>query len=160
MLRHSVIEPGSFQRPYLSAGHAADNPANTGARAAVAEPVRKVRLDLSRRDLATWPDHGSVSVQDFQRGPLTGGHATPSPGNTGDNNPVSPHTGAGHETYEHALGAYNASVARAGTEHITVTQEATSQPATARWSPPADMQATSVPQAADPGHLTGRAPGE
>lgn len=60
-------KPGSYQRPYLSSGHAAESAGSW-----------TVNIPPSTRT----PD-----ADDYQRGYLTEGHATPSPGDHGPNNP-------------------------------------------------------------------------
>lgn len=63
------MDPGKFKRPYLSAGHPpaaaqppGSNPSGTG----------------------TWTQ---ITAEDYGRGPLTSGHAAPSPGSKGSNVP-------------------------------------------------------------------------
>lgn len=57
------------------------------------------------------PGFRVVEPEDFTRGYLQAGHASASPGNLGDNNPVAPGMANGHQVCEHAVTAYNANVA-------------------------------------------------
>ena len=151
------VDPADYRRPYLSAGHSADSPMNTRVRAVTIDPATGGRS-------TTPPDDGGdvgkvVVAEDFARAPLIQGPALPSPGDLADNNSVAPVTGSG-TVYEHAAGIYNANAARERAQHVAAPHECVSEPAPARWSPPADLQVNAVPQPVNPGHLTGRAPGE
>jgi hypothetical protein len=171
------VNPGDYRRPYLSAGHAANSPAN-GRRGVVPEPPegggRSASLCTTPPDSgdagAARDDGGVEKVQPpgfrvaepeaFTRGPLTAGHETPSPGDRGDNSPVLPGTASGHEVYGHAAEAFNANVAAARAQHVMPSQACVAEPATSRWSPSPDLGARNVPVPASPGHLTGTVPGE
>ncbi len=77
------IAPGSFQRPYLTAGHAAENAAHNG------EP----NIPASTH---------TPAPEQFRRPLITDGHQADSPANKADNFDVKPVTGAARTYYTHA----------------------------------------------------------
>ena len=76
----SGIKPGSYQRPYLSAGHAAETAEQNGG--ANIPPSSKV-----------------PEPEQFHRPLITDGHEADSPANKEDNFPVTPRTGAARTYY-------------------------------------------------------------
>ena len=98
-------QPGSFRRPYLSAGHAAASPQY--------EPARTFPV-ISEHPAAT----------DFQRGYISGGHADQSPDNAGPQNlpdmrPASvgqpanvPYAGTMRDNAQHSLSAMHDHLSR------------------------------------------------
>ena len=113
LIKDAGVSPQDYQRPYLTAGHSADSPAN-GRRGVVPQPPEGGGRSTS---LCTTPDPDDdgpgdvdgvakvVVPEAFDRGYLTAGHALPSPADAGDSNPVTAVTGSGHATYEHAAGS-------------------------------------------------------
>ncbi len=147
------ISPQDFRRGYLTAGPAADSPANTGRRVPVPPPGDD-----------DGPGEGTgvekvIDATDFDRGYLDAGHAAASPGDMGDSNPVAPRTGSGTETYRHAAETYNVNAARERLQHVAVSHECVSEAVPARWSPPSDLNARNVPVPRAAG-ATRKAPGE
>lgn len=109
------------------------------------------------------PDFRVRAAENFHAGPLTAGHAAPSPADVGDNNPASPVTGSGRATYDHGVTAYNVNVQQACADHVMPSQTCEARPAPAQYSPPRGMQADAVPRPVSPSGLaghTGHAPGE
>lgn len=137
-----ALSPDSFQRDYLMRGHAAESPANTGG--------REYPVPL--------PESDPAEPGDFNRPWLRDGHQAPSPGDGPGDNSCPPGTPGGR-VYQ-ALGSqWLANQARARREHVEPSAAAMPEPATARWSPPRDLRAASVPE-----HVSARmiamAPGE
>ena len=112
--------PSHFMRPFLSAGHAADSPANTGMRATTAVP-----------------DAPQIEDRDFTRGYLTGGHAAPSPDDMPADNPH----------YDGAAKVYAANQMQVQMEHVAPSTDCTSVPVSSRVPMPQDLHASSVPHA-------------
>ena len=123
------IKPGSFQRPYLSAGHAAENSGgwtvNTPPSTHVPEP------------------------QDYQRGYLTAGHAAPSPADHGPNNPNPPDAG-GRSYYSTTEKDMAAAAMRSMHDHIQATYDGCCPMAPARTVLPPGMGATNTPSTTMP----------
>jgi hypothetical protein len=138
-----ALDPDSFARGYLKPGHQTDSPANT--------PGREWPAPL--------PETDPVMPEDFRRPWLRDGHQEPSPGDDPDgNNPCPPGTPGGR-VYQ-ALGAqWRANEAKARREHVMHSESVTAEPAAARWSPPRDLRAASVPHDVS-ARMTAIAPGE
>ena len=123
------IKPGSFQRPYLSAGHAAENSGgwtvNTPPSSHVPEP------------------------QQFQRGNLTAGHQAPSPADHGPNNPNPPDAG-GRSYYSTSEKDMAAAAMRSMHDHIQATYDGCCPMAPARTVLPPGMGATNTPSTTMP----------
>ncbi len=159
------VNPADYQRGYLTPGHAADSPANrrTATPVPPPDPATGARSPVPDDGDGVAADDGDVQkvveAQQFDRGPLTAGQEAPSPGNLGDNSPVAPVTGSGHEMYAAAATASSANARQARGEHVANTTACASQPAVAAWSPPPHLGASNVPQPRAAG-ATQRAPGE
>jgi hypothetical protein len=98
------VAPGSFTRPWITAGHEAQSPAVTGSQ-------------------ATTPVPSSTHVpepQQFERGYLTAGHAAPSPADHGPNNPHPPGS-SGNEYYTTAEQQIAGAAMRSIHDHIAAT---------------------------------------
>jgi hypothetical protein len=130
------LVPSRFMRPYLSASHAADSPANTGMRGTTAVP------ETSR----------DIEPQDYRHGWLQPGHQDASP----DDDPAgnNPHFGTAAGRYE-----MNSSLAR--TDHMmpSASMRAGAEPVPARAAMPADLRASSVPVSVQM-QATAASPGE
>jgi hypothetical protein len=137
------MTPDAFRRHYLAAGHAAESPANTGARATTVIPETASHAE----------------PQDFRRGPLQAGHEADPPGSDpAGNNPCPPGASA-PEVYAAAERRWAANIAAAAAEHVTPSTMGPAAPLPQRVMLPADMRAGSVPMAAQV-HATRPAPGE
>ena len=121
------LVPASYHRPYLSAGHQSDSPANTGMRATV--PV---------------PESHPAEPQDFHRSWIRPGHEAPSPGDGAPNNPNMPGASAA-AVYAAGERAYQQNQQMARTEHVMPSAALVSAPAPSRMAVPADMRASAVP---------------
>ncbi len=93
-------KPGSFQRTYLSSGHAKES--------------------ASGGNIKMPPGGRQISADDYDRGPLTTGQEDQSPANKGDgNNPLSTTaTGSGRDLYAAAGREYTANAIKAVHDHI------------------------------------------
>lgn len=93
--------PGSYQRTYLSSGHAKES--------------------ASGGNIKLPPGGRQISADDYDRGPLTAGQEDASPANKGDgNNPISSTaTGSGRDLYAAATREYTANTIKALHDHIT-----------------------------------------
>ena len=103
---------------------------------------------------------GPIESEDCRRGPLTEGHALPSPGDQPGNSPVTGGTGTGPAMYEAGQAAYNGNQAASRSDRVSTTGACESVQAVARWTPPPGMQADARPRPVNPSSLTGHAPGE
>jgi hypothetical protein len=121
--------PGSFQRPYLSAGHAAQHAAGS----------------------AKSPASTDVPApEQFHRGYLTEGHAAPSPADNGPNNRAAPVT-ASARTYYTTSAKEQARVAmQAMHDHIAANHPELCPMAPSKSVMPPDLGAKNVPQAHAP----------
>jgi hypothetical protein len=137
------IKPGSFQRPYLSAGHAA---ANSGGWTVNVPPSTHT------------PEPG-----DYERGYLTAGHAAPSPADHGPNNPAPPDAG-GREFYSTSEKDMAGAAMRSMHDHIAATYAGCCPMAPSRTVMPPGMGATNTPSTTMPhaqgGVATVKAAGE
>jgi hypothetical protein len=127
------IKPGSYQRPYLTSGHAAEN---AGGWTVNVPPSTHV------------PEPG-----DFQRGNLTAGHQAPSPADHGPNNPNPPDAG-GRSYYSTTEKDMAAAAMRSMHDHIQATYDGCCPMAPARTVLPPQMGATNTPSTTMP-HATG-----
>ena len=117
--------PGSFQRPYLSAGHASQH-----AGGSVNVP----------------PSTDTPSPDQFHRGYLTEGHAAPSPADHGPNNRTAPTT-ASARTYYTTSAKEQARVAmQAMHDHIAANHPELCPMAPSKSVMPPDLGARNVPQ--------------
>jgi hypothetical protein len=117
--------PGSFQRPYLSAGHAAEH-----AGGSTNVP----------------PSTDTPSPDQFRRGYLTEGHAAPSPADNGPNNRAAPVT-ASARTYYTTSAKEQARVAmQAMHDHIAANHPELCPMAPSKSVMPPDLGAKNVPQ--------------
>jgi hypothetical protein len=135
-------DPETFRRRYLKPGHQVDSPANTGG----------------REWSAPLPESAPAEPEDFARPWLRNEHQAASPDDDPDgNNPRPPGTPGGR-VYQAIGSQWRANEAKARTEHVEPSTTLASEPATARWSPPRDLRAASVPRYVS--RMTGTAPGE
>ena len=100
----SGMSPGSFHRPWITAGHEANSPAVTGTQATTPTP----------------PSMNVPEPQQFQRGNLTAGHEAPSPGDHGPNNPHPPGS-SGNEYYSASEQMMASAAMRSIHDHIQAT---------------------------------------
>jgi rRNA maturation endonuclease Nob1 len=131
------VTPGRFRRPFLDGGHYRQHA--SGGQSKV-PPSAKV------------PDPG-----DFDRGPLTAGHADPSPAASRDNNPTpgsarTYYTNAARDQARNALAALHDHIASTFPELCPMATTKDGVPDTRADARPQEVGATA--------HLTGRAPGE
>jgi hypothetical protein len=136
-------DPETFRRRYLKPGHQADSPANIGG------PEWPAPL----------PESDPAEPEDFARPWIGDGHQALSADNDPDgNNPCPPGTPGGR-VYQALSSQWLANQARARRQHVEPSTTLTAEPATARWSPPRDLRAGSVPRHVS-ARMTGSAPGE
>ena len=120
--------PASYHRPYLSAGHQSDSPANLGG----------------QRGTTPLPESHPAEPQDFDRGWIRAGHEAPSPGDGPANNPNMPGASAA-AVYAAGERAYAQNQQMARMEHVMPSAGLVSAPAPSRMAVPADMRASDVP---------------
>jgi hypothetical protein len=124
--------PGSFQRPYISAGHASDMASHKGS--ANIPPGEHV-----------------IAPGQFQRGPITAGHESPSPANTGGNNRVAPGSPSAARSYYSNAARDQAKTALAAMhDHIAGAFPELCSMAASKTVLPPDLGAKNVPQAITP----------
>lgn len=122
-------KPGSFQRPYLSSGHAAEH-----AGGAVNVP----------------PSTDVPAPEQFHRGYLTEGHAAPSPGDHGPNNRVSPTTASARTYYTNSAKDQARLAMQSMHDHIASIHPELCPMAPSKSVMPPDLGAKNVPHASHP----------
>jgi len=122
------LVPQRYMRPYLTADHQADSPANTG-----------------HQNVVPMPEPHPAEPQDFQRGWLSAGHQAEPPANDpGGNNPHEPGTPAA-DVLATGAGHAGLNAAHSRTERLTPAAWNIAEPAPSRMALPQDMRASSVP---------------
>jgi hypothetical protein len=125
------IRPGSYQRPYLSAGHAAENAAHNG------EP--------------NIPDSSHVPAPEhFHRPLITDGHQADSPANKADGPGIAPVTGAARTYYTHAQRDKARTALAALHDHIATSFPDLCPMASSKSVMPPDLGRTNTPQPVTP----------
>lgn len=128
----SMPGPGSFQRPYLSSGHAAESAGDWTVNIPKPTAVPK--------------------AEDFQRGALTAGHQTPSPGDHGPNNTAGP---GASQYYTMSQKDMAMAAMRSMHDHIAATFAGCCPMAPSRTEMPPGMGATNAPSTAMPHQMGG-----
>lgn len=128
----SMPAPGSFTRPYLSTGHAAESAGDWTTSIPKSTAVPK--------------------AEDFQRGALTAGHQTPSPGDHGPNNTAGP---GASQYYTMSQKDMAMAAMRSMHDHIAATFAGCCPMAPSRTEMPPGMGATNAPSTAMPHQMGG-----
>jgi hypothetical protein len=126
--------PGSFQRPYLSTGHASQH-AGSGA--------------------SVPPSTDVPAPEQFDRGYLTEGHADPSPADNGPNNRVAPTTASARTYYTNSAKDAARAAMQSMHDHIAAQHPDLCPMAPSKSVMPPDLGARNVPQPKAPAGMDG-----